>query len=220
MNELLSLVEKSFLTTFLTQEEIHRAIKSNLIQLKIFNRNTRMFHAEESLEHATFILEGQAEATLHNINGDVLYQHFYLKNEIIEPNLLFGPNPIISVPIYASKKTYLAVVDKAIAFQFIIHHPKACEQFLTQINTQYSMLNRHLFLDHSLSIREKLFFYFDKERIEQQNDCILLPFTKKDLANKLMIQRSSLHRELKNMVEDKLITVIGKEIILHFEPLH
>ena len=66
-------------------------------------------------------------------------------------------------------------------------------------------------------IRDKLLEYFEIEHKKTRQRYIYLPFSLKDLADYLAINRSAMFRELKHLKEEKLIEVKGNKITLLYK---
>ena len=67
-------------------------------------------------------------------------------------------------------------------------------------------------------IREKLLEYFEMEyKKGHLNNNIFLPFSFKDLADYLAINRSAMFRELKHLKEEKLIEVKNRRVTLLYK---
>jgi len=63
-------------------------------------------------------------------------------------------------------------------------------------------------------IREKIINFLNQESIAQKSRIIKLPYSKKQLAENMGIQRTSLSRELKKMKNEGLISYNAKEILI------
>ena len=66
------------------------------------------------------------------------------------------------------------------------------------------------------SLRENLLDYLLALSTQQQSRSVLLPVTKKQLADYFGVQRPSLFRELKRMREEGLIEIANKKINIKF----
>ena len=62
------------------------------------------------------------------------------------------------------------------------------------------------------TLRENLLEYFRQQSILQGSNTIVLPISKKQLADYLGVQRPSLFRELKNLKDEGIIDVSNRTI--------
>ena len=67
-------------------------------------------------------------------------------------------------------------------------------------------------------IRDKLLEYFDIQYRKTRSRTITLPFSLKDLADYIAINRSAMFRELKSLKEENFIKIDGKRITLLYTP--
>ena len=81
-------------------------------------------------------------------------------------------------------------------------------------NNRYKDINERIRVLEKKTIRDKLLEYFDIEYKKTFMKTIELPFNLKDLADYLAVNRSAMFRELKNLKEDKIISIKGNKITL------
>ena len=66
-------------------------------------------------------------------------------------------------------------------------------------------------------IRNKLLAFFEIEQKKTRLNYITLPFSFKDLADYIAVNRSSMFREIKNLKDEGFINVKGKKITLLYK---
>ena len=66
-------------------------------------------------------------------------------------------------------------------------------------------------------IRDKLLEFFEIEYKKTLSKSILLPFSLKDLADYIAVNRSAMFRELKHLKDDKIIEMKNRRIILLYK---
>ncbi len=81
-------------------------------------------------------------------------------------------------------------------------------------NNRYKDINERIRVLEKKTIRDKLLEYFDIEYKKSYMRTIELPFNLKDLADYMAVNRSAMFRELKNLKEDKIISIKGNRITL------
>ena len=77
-------------------------------------------------------------------------------------------------------------------------------------------MNKKIAMYTQKSLRENLTDYFIALSVVQKSKTIILPISKKQLADHFGVQRPSLFRELKRMKDDGLIEVDNRKIALNF----
>ena len=85
------------------------------------------------------------------------------------------------------------------------------------INTKFKEKNERVKILEKKQIREKLLEYFEIEHKKTRQRNIYLPFTFRDLADYLAVNRSAMFRELKHMKDEKLIEVNDRKITLLYK---
>ena len=66
-------------------------------------------------------------------------------------------------------------------------------------------------------IRDKLLEFFDIEYKKSHSKFIYLPFSLKDLADYIAVNRSAMFRELKHLKDEKFIEIKDKRITLLYK---
>lgn len=82
------------------------------------------------------------------------------------------------------------------------------------INYKYSKTNERVRVLEKKQIRDKLLEYFDIESNKSGLNYFYLPFSFKRLADYLVVDRSAMFRELKNLKTEGFIKVEGRKITL------
>ena len=77
-------------------------------------------------------------------------------------------------------------------------------------------MNRKIAIYTRKSLRDNLTNYLLALSAEQKSKSVLLPVTKKQLADYFGVQRPSLFRELKRMKEEGLIDIENRKIMVKF----
>ena len=86
------------------------------------------------------------------------------------------------------------------------------------INNKMREKNERINVLEKKQIRDKLLEYFEMEHKKgHMNNNIYIPFSLKDLADYLAINRSAMFRELKHMKEEKLIQIKNRRVTLLYK---
>lgn len=165
------------------------------------------------------ILEGSAQIINIEYNG----------NEIIMEQL--SKDSVFSTNISATNREDCQIISKQDTQVLVIDYNK----LMNPINLKYSYFNvflRNIFdiinikfkeknerveILEKKQIREKLLEFFEIEYKKTHLKNIYLPFTFRDLADYLAVNRSAMFRELKHLKEDNFIKITGKKITLLYK---
>jgi CRP/FNR family transcriptional regulator, dissimilatory nitrate respiration regulator len=105
-------------------------------------------------------------------------------------------------------------LERELVVDLIQNNRSFMEALLQAISDRTLILNDVINIISLCTIRERLISYLCYESRIQQSNTVTLDISKKKLAEKLGVQRSSLGRELKIMRSDGLISYDRKTIIL------
>ena len=161
------------------------------------------------------VLEGKIYVKAYSIAG----KNFTLNT--IRPGHIFG-----DVLIYgkSSKQYPGALITRGrtkVAFipnkdfeQYLFNDNDLLQNFLGLLSEKAYEMNLKSKLLSQDSIRDKILFWLQQQKIEQWSNEIHLNMTKEELANLLFIQRPSLSRELIKMRDEGLIDFDRKTITI------
>ena len=162
------------------------------------------------------ILEGSAQIVNNDYNGnEILVEH-------LKKNSVFGTNISImndeNCNILAMEPTKVLVIDYKNIMKTENIKYKYFNVFFSNlfdiINTKYKETNERVRILEKKQIRDKLLEYFDIEYSKTRLNYFTLPFSFKDLADYLAVNRSAMFRELKSLKEEHFIDINGRKITL------
>ena len=119
---------------------------------------------------------------------------------IVFSNMRRYPSTIVSSS--SSKVMYIGRDD---IVQLCLSDKGILKNFMELLSNKILMLNRKITLLSFDTLREKVCNYFMDEYRKQKNKDILLPLSRKEMAEALGVQRPSLSREFINMKDEGLI---------------
>ena len=193
----------------------------NLLDVHIykFNKNDPIYPTIKGGNIVGIISSGSATISYIEYNG----------NEIILENLnkdsVFGSNISIinmdNCEITAKEDTEVLLIDYNKLINKRNTNYSYYNIFLSNlfdiINTKFKNINERLRILEKKQIREKLLEYFDIEYKKVLSKNIELPFSLKDLADYIAVNRSAMFRELKNLKEERFIEIKGRKIALLYK---
>jgi CRP-like cAMP-binding protein len=133
---------------------------------------------------------------------------------IIGANLLFADNSVYPFNIYCMTDCSLlhmtkeAVTELLCNFGFVICYIKSLSQNSQGMNRKIAMFTQK-------SLRENIIDYLTAQTALQRSSTIILPVTKKQLADYFGVQRPSLFRELKKLSDERIITIDNRRITMN-----
>ena len=96
-------------------------------------------------------------------------------------------------------------IERETLFELLQHNAAFLQAYLEFVSDHASILGNKIKHYVNKTIRERIISYLNHESKKQNSKHIKLPMTKKALAEKIGVQRTSLSRELAKMRQDGLI---------------
>lgn len=203
----------------LSKNQISKLFHILGVHIYNFKKNQEILPTIKYENIISIILQGHAQIINIEYNG----------NEIIMENLykddIFGTN------ISATNSEYTQIIAKEETKVLVIDYDKLINpanlkysyfniffmNLFDIINTKFKEKNERVKILEKKQIREKLLEYFEIEHKKTRQRNIYLPFTFRDLADYLAINRSAMFRELKHMKDEKFIEVNDRKITLLYK---
>ena len=135
----------------------------------------------------------------------------FTKGSVIGANLLFGDQQAYPLNIYAMTDCELvhissdAVLEFLHGYSFTLKFVKALSQNSQGMNTKLTMMTQK-------TLRENILDYLKQQIAIQESATITLPISKKELADRLGVQRPSLFREFRRLQDERVIVVKNRSI--------
>lgn len=152
--------------------------------------------------------------TIQRINpdGNILTMVDFSTGDTLGGNLIFSSTPIYPMTLIALQDVTLIRISKQLILDLCLNNETNLVNFLEIISVKTQILtNRFKSVVHK-TLRECIIDYIKLQYHLQKNLTITLDMTKKELAQRFGVQRTSLSRELSKMKRDGLIEYNSKEI--------
>ena len=147
-------------------------------------------------------------------DGNLLNVTEFIRDDLIGGNLIFSKNPYYPMTVEAHTDSELLEIDKKLLFMLLSENVNFLKIFLELISDNAMMLGDKIKHYVSKTIRQSLLSYFDYESKKQNTNIIKLNITKKALAEKIGVSRTSISRELAKMKAEALIDYSKNQIKL------
>lgn len=151
------------------------------------------------------VLEGALVVERIDVAGDVLTVAEFKQGDVLGGNLIFASQPQYPMTITAWSRVKLLEAKKKVVLDLCRHNPGFLAAFLALISNYTFLLGEKIKQDIRRPLRDKLISYLEVEKKRQQSSRIQLSKSKKALAERLGVQRTSLSRELQKMKQEGLV---------------
>jgi CRP-like cAMP-binding protein len=203
-----------------SKEELSTLLCQGQYRIRKYGKNEVIYLQGEKCVCLEIILDGTIYIQQIDASGDLLTLCTMLAGDSIGENLLFSCNNAFPMTMTAKCETEILQIDKELILTLCQSSESFLKSFLQSMSDKTLILAGKIKILSMKTIRQYLVELLLCEHHLQQSMQIRLNVSKKELAEKLGVQRPSLSRELNKMREDGLIAFDAKSItILNMEEL-
>lgn len=212
---MIGIVEAIPLFSQLPPDELMLLISDNQMYLKNYSKGATVYNQKDSCRTLDIVLSGSLVAYSLSENGSAMTMFEFSKGQILGANLLFGDSHEYPFTFYCMSDAQVLHVTKKAVSDFL-HDYHFTMQFIKMLSYNSQKLNRRITMATQKTLRENLLEYLRQQSVLQRSNNIVLPISKKQLADYLGVQRPSLFRELKNLKDEGIIDVFNRTIRLNY----
>ncbi|QEK11517.1 Crp/Fnr family transcriptional regulator [Crassaminicella thermophila] len=166
----------------------------------------RIIHFEsEKCTTLDVVLEGKVLVQRIDEYGNVLTITQFQAGDDLGLNSLFGDNHAYPMSVIAKSNTVILHIKKNFVLELCQNNRNFLIEILRSISNKALILTNKIKSISIKSLRESIIDFLSYEYYTQKTNKIKLNITKKELAERLGVQRTSLSRELNKMKKDGLI---------------
>lgn len=213
MNYLKQMKQTTLLSS-LSAEEIKRYISDRSFATHVYGKNNIVHFSGEVCSKLEIILSGSIVVDRIDESGNLMTVAEFLSDDILGGNLLFSKNPHYPMTITAKSSTVVLEINRERLFQLFSDNHDFLKSFLEFISDHAMILGDRIKHYVNRTIRESILSYLDYECKKQNSNHIKLSITKKALAERIGVQRTSLSRELAKMRDEGLIEFSIDSIVM------
>ena len=205
----------------LTKSQITKLYDLLGVHIYTFNDNQEVLPTIKNENIIGIILDGYAQILNIEYNGNEIITENLYKNSIFGSNISLTNSE--NYQIIARQETTVLVIDydKLINPKNLVHNyfNIFLRNLFDIINIKFKEKNERIKILEKKQIRDKLLEYFEMENKKSRLRSIYIPFSFKDLADYLAVNRSAMFRELKHLKDEKFIEIKNRRITLLYKNL-
>lgn len=205
MNNLLSIKNNFAFLKYIPEVFLDESLKNKTMSIKTYSKDEIIHFDGDKCIYVEHILSGKVVIERIDESGNLLTITEFYPDDILGGNLIFSRNPHYPMTVTAKTDTSLLVIQKDTLFGLCSTNTSFLRQFLEYISDHALLLGDKIKYYVNRSIRESIIAYIRNEHKLQNSNKIVLQSTKKALADRIGVQRTSLSRELQKMKNDGLI---------------
>lgn len=184
------------------------------ITKKSYTKDAVIHFDSDICTNIEIIISGEVIVERINESGNLMKITEFYPDDILGGNLVFSKNPHYPMTVSAKTPVILISIHKSLVFELCSTNPDFLKIFLGYISDHAILLGDKIKHYVNQSIRESLIAFLKNEYHLQCTNKIQLHSTKKELADRIGVQRTSLSRELQKMKKDGLVDYDSKSITL------
>ncbi len=189
----------------LGNEQIDAYLKNGLFKVSYYKRNAVLHLQSEVCEKLELILWGSVAVERIDESGGLLNVTEFLRDDLIGGNLIFSKKALYPMTITVKQDSAILEISKDTMFKLLSSYPDFLRVYLEYASDNANILAVKISHYIKRPLRESIITFLNHERIKQRSNHIVLNMTKKALAEKIGVQRTSLSRELLKMKRDGLV---------------
>ncbi len=192
-------------------------INQGKAKLTKYSKDEIIFVQGEECKTLDIIVEGFVSLQNLDEEGRVFKAQVLKEGDSLATTLLFSTNNTYPMQVVAHSNCSILHLKKELVLELCEQNRDFLVAVISIISDRAHMLGTMVNRISTLSLRENLINYLSKLSKEQQSNQITLPITKKELAERMGFARTSVSRELAKLRDEKIISMKGKNIILHLK---
>lgn len=190
----------------LSDEVILTKLKSGKFAIVSYKKNSVVHLEGETCNKLEIVLSGKVVIDRIDESGNLLTISEFVRNDILGGNLLFSMNPYFPMTVSTRLPTEILEIDREALFDLFCNNSLFLRTYLELVSYNAFILGDKIKHYVNKTIRDSIMNFLDYESKKQNSKHIRLNISKKNLAERIGVQRTSLSRELAKMRDDGLIT--------------
>ena len=201
-----SVLEKSVLFAGVPVAELRSNLEDTPHNIQCYDKGESIFRLMEPASRICIILEGSVEAQKSFPNGSQVNVSIRKPGEMIGPAAVFSKSQKYPCDIVSVEPVTVMMFRRENLLRLMQSNVRILENFLTEIASATYMLQQRLELLSYNGIAQKAAFWLLMQMRQTGTPIVQIPGSVSRWAMQMNVSRPSLHRELKKMEEQQLIS--------------
>jgi CRP-like cAMP-binding protein len=201
-----SVLETSTLFSGVPAAELREVLEGAPHHIQCYDKGEIVFHLMDSATRIGIILEGRVEVQKSFPNGSQINVSVRLPGEIIGPAAVFSKSQKYPCDIVALEPASIMMFRRDDLLHLMQRDVRILENLTTEIASATYMLQQRLELLSYNGIAQKAAFWLLMQARQSDKDTIKIPDSVSKWAMLMNVSRPSLHRELKRLESENIIS--------------
>ncbi|NBK24276.1 MAG: Crp/Fnr family transcriptional regulator [Spirochaetia bacterium] len=204
-NQYRILAELSLFTSF-SPMDLEGLFSRQSYSIRNYVKNQMIYLSGDSCTSLDILLEGSVSLQSLDEEGSLFKAQVLEKGAIYGATLLFGSSNKFPMTVVSEGNAEVLHLSKALVLDLCKENSRFTEILLQLVSDKAHALSTALTNLTSRTLKENLLMYLKDEVVSQGSQTITLRITKKELAHRLGVERTSLSRTLALLRDEKILT--------------
>ena len=210
-----TVLEKSALFSGIPTKELCNDLNTVPHHIQRYDKGETIFHLMENASRIGIVLEGNVQAQKPFPNGSQINVSVRKAGELIGAAAAFSRSQKYPCDVVALESATIMFFLREDILLLLQKDLRIMKNFMTELATASYMLQQRLELMSYSGIAQKAAFYLLIQARQSGKNEIEIPGSVLNWAMVMNVSRSSLHRELKKLETDGLISYAPPVIVIH-----
>ena len=210
-----SVLEKSTLFSGVPAKELRDDLEAVPHHIQCYDKGEIVFHLMEDANRIGVVLEGRVQAQKPFPNGSQINVSIRNPGEMIGPAAVFSRSQKYPCDVVSLEPATIMMFRREDILMLLQKDLRIMKNFMAELATATYMLQQRLELLSYSGIAQKAAFYLLIQARQSGNNAIRIPESMSNWAMIMNVSRSSLHRELKKLEADGIISYDPPIIKIH-----
>jgi len=201
-----SVLERSTLFWGVPAQELRNVLESTPHHIQCYDKEETIFHMMDSADRIGIVLEGRAQAQKTFPNGSQVNVSIRGAGELIGPAAVFSAGRRYPCDVVALEPVTVMMLRRSDMLSLMQKNVLILENLMTEIASATYMLQQRLELMSYNGIAQKAAFWLLVQARQSGKDFVRIPDSVSKWAMLMNVSRPSLHRELKKMEEEGIVS--------------
>lgn len=210
----LEAIRKLDLFEHFSEEELRGLFNGRNHEVREFEKNQVIYLQNEVCQTLDIILEGKVSVQRIEEDGQILRIETFSGGNILGANLIFSTRNVYPMTVVSETNSLVIRMQKDLVLELGKTNMGFMAGLLKVISDRTLVLTDKINTISPRSIRKKIIDFLLEEYRLQRADVIVLGISKRELAERLGMQRTSLSRELARMKTEGILSYDARTITI------
>ena len=210
-----SVLEKSTLFSGVPAKELRDDLEAVPHHIQCYDKGEIVFHLMEDANRIGVVLEGRVQAQKPFPNGSQINVSIRNPGELIGPAAVFSRSQKYPCDVVSLEPVTIMMFRREDILLLLQKDLRIMKNFMAELATATYMLQQRLELLSYSGIAQKAAFYLLTNTRQSGKNVIRIPDSVSNWAMIMNVSRSSLHRELKKLEAEGIISYDPPTIEIH-----